>query len=330
LGYGRPASFWEIQSRSLPDALYPQALVRQILSTQGSALELSQLRQFDIEMMFNTELPFFFPRDILEQSAFGNLYRDIKSDEYDLLYLSLHELVHGLGMVTFFSQHMKHSSSALSSQFPIFASTDMSNMLTTPIISPGPQSRFAKLGIFDHSLTTPSGSFSGLMKISANIFDNNASVDDQLAGLQAARILYLQSTTARGVSSVFSSSQLQIESRGYEEKPPGLYVYTSVAQYEAASSLVHAETSIYSTTEDFLICPTVVAGSALEMLLAKFGGKFGPVGKRTIAILSTMGYRLHDQVAQDVRRELSNNASYIQMESVCIFIVVLTILINIS
>ncbi|KAI8801584.1 hypothetical protein BJ742DRAFT_577231 [Cladochytrium replicatum] len=294
LGSAGPASYFRAGRGTNPSAfyLYPQALVKQ-LRTSISNIQYSPA---DIVAVFYIDKRWWFPE----------LGRTIAATENDFEGVALHELTHGLGMVSRFITISEIVDSSL-------LTAETQKLLLPPVITSTPQGdvvpslqSWQPLAVFDSHLFVASNNRS-LADYARSIAVNfpiatsrstpqsfygdlvSAVGQDAFAAMKA---LYSLATTPGAVKFANASTD------------PSSYVVSTTNPFEKGSNLHHVDSS-YDSTQDFLMTPTVkYAGSTLTDLvnsrfgnaLASFTGgggtnaSFAPIGPAVSLVLESIGW----------------------------------------
>ncbi|KAI8802488.1 hypothetical protein BJ742DRAFT_911155 [Cladochytrium replicatum] len=294
LGSAGPASYFRAGRGANPSSfyLYPQALVKQLRSSISNI----QYSPADIVAVFYIDKKWWFPE----------LSRTIAATENDFEGVALHELTHGLGMVSRFITISEIVDISL-------LTPDTQKLLLPPVITSTPQGdvvsslqSWQPLGVFDSHLFIVSNSrsladYARSIAVNFPITTSRSTPETFYADLVSAvgqdalaamRVLYSLATTTGAVK--FANGSTDTSS----------YLVSTTNPFAKGSNLHHVD-SVYDSTEDFLMTPSVkYAGSTLTDLvnsrfgnaLASFTGSggtnasFAPIGPAVSLVLESIGW----------------------------------------
>ena len=281
LAFARPTSFWSLSGgQDASSVLYPQALVKQLVSRfQG------QLSSNDVDMVFNA--------GSVDQFYFPSESSRIKSNQYDVTYIALHELVHGLGMVSFWGLNAPEDSRVL-------GDVDRTKLLTPQVSPSGTGYEAQSIGIFDYFLGDRA-SGNGLNLWRDDIDEINAWLSgSNPQDIQSAERIY-QDATRKGEVMFAIPQNLDSDS---QTTAGTVQLHTEDGSFITGTSITHVDQTRYTRTEDFLMRPTAPVGVDLKTLMKQFGGPAQPFGRATLRILVTMGYSLKPNVDSFTRKDI--------------------------
>ena len=195
---------------------------------------------------------------------------NIASNQYDFEYIALHELVHGLGMVSFWGTFAPESR----------AGSERLSLIVPPVIS---GTSLQAIGIYDYLLAGR-----GLWR------DRRADIEAWLAtgspqGLESARQTYQEATTPASTFFVFPRG-LSLTAALSTDIVGTLQLHTENGRFIAGTSIVHVDQQKFTSNEDFLMRPSPPLGQDLKSLMQRFKGR--PFGRGLLRVFATMGYSL--------------------------------------
>lgn len=278
----------------MPDVLFPQALARQLLALGEN--RVSGLEPYDIQVEFNSDAidTFYFGPDVTQSAGTADS-GDIGAEQYDFLYIILHEQIHGLGVVSFWDTYL----SRLPQGF-LPASIDVNSLLLPPLQLDSNQTTIVgvdRTGIYDYFLTSVVGplSFRWSDQIPAITSWIQAGFNASLNGQIAAYNLY--NAAALADSTVFQIIGKPSQTVG----PIDQYVtLSSDGTFIGGTSVVHVDQKIYTGTEEFLMRPYASNGVTLKQLSDMYGGPLKPFGRSTAMLLATLGFELTDDAKSNL------------------------------
>ncbi|KAI8099997.1 uncharacterized protein BX664DRAFT_355361 [Halteromyces radiatus] len=271
--------------------MYPQATLKQFTHLKPKP----QWLEFDIIAEFNGDNNWYFVDD---SSA-------ISSDQSDLLRTILHELVHGLGFISSWSDDLYQ-------RFQPYVD-GLIPFLTPMLLTPPKQLEsimqnentdegnqpfwgFVELPM-DKYLKYHSVPLSTITNIlnnwgNANILYNsiydmvNAWVDSNLSVY--AQSVYYGSITIQDILLVFPNSNNTVT------------METSLVPFTDGSTLSHVDYSSYHNSADYLMTYTTKPGVSIASMNQAFST--GPLGPNLLQSLSSLGYRIHSQSSSSTIR----------------------------
>ncbi|KAI3646020.1 hypothetical protein MP228_008948 [Amoeboaphelidium protococcarum] len=272
LGAASPSQVFKLTGVPVPQAMYPQALVRQVLPRRST--DASLYGQYDIQMSFNSfnvKWHFYDDGDRIDRNA------------YDFEYVALHEFTHGLGFYSLINVRL-YSDTAISVQ-------EFGNVGTAP-------SNSFYQTIFDHYLAQiQGGSAQSSLGQEVTVSQWTSFDDAQVDLVNNRNVLQQFARTPGGTifnyvpsSSIFDS--LALPKRVLVDGSAAV-LYTP-RNFQNGSSVTHLDQNLYIDSRDFLMTPRIIMGVRLDQLLTQRGLQDVSFGPRVLRILSSMGYTLTD------------------------------------
>ncbi|BFZ64536.1 hypothetical protein YB2330_005683 [Saitoella coloradoensis] len=293
LGGAAPARTVPLMDADNHARFYPQAVVRQFNSSVTQNVEFSE---FDITMQINSDEDFWWT----------NKSATIGEKEYDLLYVTLHELMHGLGFSSAWEDYIHPASpTALTPNilltYPSTTSGDAGDVTFGGFV----EYAFDRLLQFNQSdtstgfeyvyatnVTTELNTlFPALLNVTYATAANltSAFLDDDAAVALAEHML-AQATTAYSISF----------SHPLTSNNTGMMLETSITPFSSGSSISHFSDSEYAATRDFLMGYAQVSGVTLQQTMASVGvpdeDAYGPFGPGLRIVLAGLGWRVRGGV----------------------------------
>ncbi|KAG0783677.1 hypothetical protein G6F22_008587 [Rhizopus arrhizus] len=262
--------------------MYPQALLKQYtkLSVQPA------WAYYDINAQFNSQVNWYFV----------NNPDPISSNQIDFLRNVVHELIHGLGFISAWSDKFYNSLSPMIdnlNQFlapKLLAATSRDPILGT-YETPQPFWGFVEFP-FDKFINTNSSS-DGLLSLSAitkelnKFYNSNALFQSALDlanawyasdAYQVASTVYQKTVTADDISVIIDNE-------------PIVWLETSLNPYREGSTLCHVDFNIYLNTSDYLMVYMANRGMSLSYLINEYSHV--PIGPKLLKIMATLGYEFN-------------------------------------
>ncbi|CAG8569484.1 10239_t:CDS:2 [Funneliformis caledonium] len=250
------------------ERLYPQALVKQF--QLGSHPEFAPV---DIVADFNSLVPFWFEGD-----------PPITNKQIGFLELILHELMHGLGF-----------NSAWSDNFPQAATPEIIGLTTEPgitdlnatIVFRGFQER----ALDKYLILLPDNKTTAFYANELNKFANGSTFKnvDDFSDKFIASPQYL---VGKEIFSYFVTPKSLVFKPSVSDKEEDMtYLETSLNPFERGSSISHVDIAMYTNTSEFLMTYLQESGRTLNDSI-RIGGNFagGAIGYKLRLILESLGY----------------------------------------
>ncbi len=244
------------------------------------------MNEADVQVQFNSDAQelYYFDRMVAERAGTPAPNGSIGSKQYDMRYIVLHELLHGLGLVTFWDTYLAYSQA--STNLP-----DKDKLMLPPLLhSDGKIVGIDKVGIYDFYLASNIG---GRL---VRWYDTLPSIAEWVKqglppsgeGYKLASQLYAAATTPRSTLFLVPNTPLQPST--------SLDQYVTIHtenKFLTGTSISHIDQTKYRTTEEFLERPYVSQGETMDGWVARNGGPLAPFGRSTVAMLVGMGYQLN-------------------------------------
>ncbi|KAL1922125.1 uncharacterized protein VTP21DRAFT_10767 [Calcarisporiella thermophila] len=276
LGFASPARMLPMQDDDGVVRMFPQALVKQ-LGVQGA-----QMASNDIIARFNTDFPYRFVEDNQQNSG---------RQQIDFLEVVMHELTHGLGFLSLWSDSVARGANLLTPQVNVRQSSN-----GVPVIQGFVESAFDRFMVTVPErqpmtkLTQQLSQVNGGRPIAARSLQEFASIlANSPQGNIAAQLGQKGVGGARGQGLAFQASR--------EAGGKLVLLETSLNPFVAGSSVSHVDRRSHLRSKDRLMMFSVDPSIAFENSLRQFGN---PVGPELTAVLSSIGYKVQPANAQTV------------------------------
>ncbi|KAG9294930.1 hypothetical protein G9A89_003963 [Geosiphon pyriformis] len=268
LGGAIPARSILIQDLDGKQRLYPQALVKQFGYNTHQ-----EFKAYDIFAEFNSKINFWFDSDP----------NPIKATQIDFLSVIVHELMHGLGFFSGWSNYLGDETEALI-PYPIYilknGCSQFIEMAFDQYMIVIPQNRnvTSYTDILNKFSTNSCTGFSSL-KSFRNAFEKSPQYE-------TAKTMYKHSIT---------KNSLGFLPRGKKDIKDALILETGLGTYQQGSSIGHVDYQTYTNSSDFLMrfmqddCV-----SLQDAILAGGNYKGGAIGPKLKMVLETLGYATQD------------------------------------
>ncbi|CAB4399069.1 unnamed protein product [Rhizophagus irregularis] len=279
LGSTRPARMIPIQDTDGKVRLYPQALLKQ--------LELPEHPQYgpsDIITSFNSDTNFWFEGDPLYTLK----------DNSDMLYVVVHELIHGLGFTTAWRDYFNIQAII---PVPGYFSTDT-------------KGQFFEFGFDKNLVLLPSGKSLTSIADELNKFPIKLDITDnefissflKSPQFPIAKNLYKNAVT-HGTIGFLITPNLQPNTPITQDDV--VLLETSLNPFLRGSSLAHVDAQTYFDSSDFLMMYSYPKISLGQMMFnVGSTNTTGPIGPKLRLLLGTLGYEVKKDYIPPVK--LSN------------------------
>ncbi|RHZ48287.1 hypothetical protein Glove_553g59 [Diversispora epigaea] len=268
LGAAMSARYIPLTSDDNIKRLYPQVLVKQLcLNPHPEYID------YDINAFFNAGQEWWFKTD----------NETIKSNQYDFYAVLLHELIHGLGFVSSWSNNLE--------------TLDNRNTTgITPYLDYSDNNKFFGFSeyIFDRYVKFIRNNV--VCTSTDYTFQLNEAVENGTSfnGYSEFVTKMKSSPQWKYAESAFKCATTNdsmyftpAKDTSWNDK---IYLETSLKPYQLGSSISHISDERYEPTEDFLMTYSFAPGESLEYLIQKGGNYKSPIGPRILSILESIGY----------------------------------------
>ncbi|UZO16338.1 uncharacterized protein OCT59_007727 [Rhizophagus irregularis] len=248
--------------------LYPQALYKQM-----NLPEHPQFKKNEILAMFNSNVSYWFEGDPLP----------MPKRRVDILYVVVHELIHGLGFSTAWNNNVGEALIPLIG--PSFT-TPTSTPEGFPVAANG---QFLE-SIFDkYIILLPSGKPLTSITDELNKFPINME-------MQETEFInsFIASPQFPFSQEVYKSAITQGAMSFRLTKDDDFILETSIVPFAQGSSIAHADLQTYLSTSDFLMMFTYPPRSTLGQMMSKAGSAntTGPIGPKLRLLFEILGYEV--------------------------------------
>nr|CAG8608143.1 10056_t:CDS:2 [Entrophospora candida] len=268
--------------------LYPQSLVKQFrLATHPEFLPS------DIEAEFNSDQEYWFEDDVTP----------INQNQTAFVLLTTHELMHGLGFLSFWRPNFSAENATELVPFP--------NLIDAPTPPAIIFNGFYE-SIFDRFLIVSEGgtaltSFTAELNTFATIGTQFDSLDDFYAKFKASP-QYAKATEMLKYSTTPLSLAFLAKGLDFKTIVPDktandslYYLETSIVPYKAGSSGTHVSLYLYEKTSEFIMVYLINPGRGVKDAI-KDGGNYvgGAIGPKLKSVFESMGYTTADNLTPEI------------------------------
>ncbi|RIA84490.1 hypothetical protein C1645_832164 [Glomus cerebriforme] len=278
--------------------LYPQSLVKQF--QYHTHLEYSQ---YDIGAIFNSEAKYWFGNI---NNSNNNYNIGIEKNQFDFLYIILHELIHGLGFGSSWDQYYIGLITPLIINKFNGISVNIESNDNNNNYNKG-KVKFVEWAFDKYVILMGNGTKVSSITQELNKFFDQSSLDNVEITQRDFEINFHNSKQYNIAKQMFDIAQtpntigfLSKENNNNSKEKRDLnkdivLLETSFNPFRVASSISHIDNSLYSNTEDFLMRPIIMNGVTLQQEIIN-GGNYsgGPIGPKLKQILATLGYLTKD------------------------------------
>ncbi|KAI3657021.1 hypothetical protein MP638_007293 [Amoeboaphelidium occidentale] len=320
LGAGSPSSFLQLGGKEFPDALFAQPLARQVLAqtgrTSASTRASASFSQYDLEMKFNSDQNFYFSAEVMKLSKARATPRPIANNQFDFLFVVLHEMLHGLGFFSMWNLNLAGVSN-LPSSF------DANRALSPQLLQDSSTGElFPVSSVFDLFIVSNTRNgvkkWVDVQKTFSTGFEATASQQQTSSALNAAQQLYRDATTPGVVRFVYPQFIFDSSESSWTKLSTfDTVLNTRYSPFVSGSSLAHND-DVYKSGSDFLMTAALEPGVSMEVLMNN--GIFSPLGKRATAVLVAMGYTPQPAVADVLGRTIASSATRSSMSFNTLFV----------
>ncbi|RGB32843.1 hypothetical protein C1646_743688 [Rhizophagus diaphanus] len=272
-GAAYPTQFYLLQDDDGMKRLYPQSLVKQYQFKKHP-----EFAPIDIIATFNSIVNWHFPSDsdVL-----------IQPKQFDMLYIVLHELIHGLG---FYNGWMGYKNNPIAViPLPIYVNPN-GIVLKNNLFSFG--SSFIEFMMDKYTILLSNGTqisqFTQKLNTFFDEYKTNAFSDEFVNSSQFkfAQDLLVLATTPK------SLGLLPRNSKNYSIDS---FILETSIPFEQGSSLIHVDYRNYINTNDFLMTYNIIDGISTDNMILNNGNySGGPIGPKLKQIMETFGYTTAD------------------------------------
>ncbi|RHZ82615.1 hypothetical protein Glove_108g6 [Diversispora epigaea] len=275
LGATTPSRFYLLRSKDGIVRAYPQALAKQF------QLELNDTLSYDIEMIFNPSYEFWFNGD-----------EPISALQYNFFTISLHEIFHGLGFMSFFDNSFAVNyglSSESISPLPELTSVSGGELFEgfietifdrfVYILADSSEPENTKINSFTN-ITAEFNKFGPPPKNYSNEIEFLKNLSDSPQWKNLTPYLYKKATLQDSIIFVPFN----------EDVSNGTFLETGIA-YNPGSTISHVSSNKYEDTSDFLMVYQTNPGISTESLINEFGDLISP---RLKTIMHSIGFLTKD------------------------------------
>ncbi|RHZ48315.1 hypothetical protein Glove_553g48 [Diversispora epigaea] len=267
LGSAYSARYVPLISDDKITRLYPQALVKQFCLNP-----CPEYNAYDISARFNSDFDWWFRTD----------NETIKSDQYDFYAVLLHELIHGLGFISSWSNSLETLDNRNTTGItPDFGYSD--NIFSE--FSEYIFDRYVKF-IRNNVVCTSTDYTFQLNKA----VENGTSFNDYsefVTKMKSSPQWKYAESALKCATTNDSMYFTPAKDTSWNDK---IYLETSFNPIVSGSSISHVSDERYEPTEDFLMTYSFAPGESLEYLIQKGGNYKSPIGPRILSILESIGY----------------------------------------
>ncbi|KAI9006574.1 hypothetical protein CLU79DRAFT_780076 [Phycomyces nitens] len=285
--------------------MYPQAMLKQFTKLTV----IPKWAQYDINAMFNSDVSWYFYNDS----------EKIRSNQTDLLRTVIHELVHGLGFISSWSDEMYTRFAPYVDDLPKFItpskltpSTELQSIASNVKTSEGTQPFWGFVEFpLDRLLYTSSPV--GPVPLTQFTKTLNSWCDSNVlfAGMidmvntwyaskerQTAEAMYQMATTSCDVSITSTRYQNVLQNMFWLE--------TSLIPFMRGSTFTHVDQTTYESSAEYLMVYNADRGVSLDSLTEQYST--GPLGPNLRIVLLDLGYSLHPQFTNGTIGDLVKNS----------------------
>jgi hypothetical protein len=285
LGQATPNRQILLQGDDNVSRMYPQALVKQLDPSKAPGSSSSA----DILAEFNSDAKFWFQRS----------NKTISSSQVDFLLVVSHELIHGLGFTSSYSDYWNSDTPQALTPNPMIESQSNGKAR----ISGFTENIFDKYMIRNDNNQAITDSVATPLNNWAQNTQYVSSADDLFDQFQSSNV-YSLSTNLLNLAVNQNSLALNLNTTGGP-----LFLETGLKPFQPSSSISHVDISKYSNSNEFLMQWEINSGISLADSMKKIGGQWNtaPYGPNLIQFLGNMGYPTNSNPDPKVFLQLSDS-----------------------
>ncbi len=302
LGHASASRYWSTRDgfEGNSNFWYPQALVKQLSDTdliwEGE----------DITIKFNSDVPNRqeYKRQNLRRFWFKDDKKPIQPPQFDFEYVALHELMHGLGLMTLWTTEMTKFTNAKKILTPSFEISihNYANGTKEQVFS-----GFRPPHIYDRFIVnakTGQPVFKSFQVLSQNKLTHDMPMKKFEEVLHSKEVhqetssMYQMTTTPDAIE-IRLPKLTDNQARAFKKAgvsmssdPMSIKLHTRYKEFREGSTLSHFDQDAYKGQADFLMRPEAQSGVRLLGITPK--DKF-PVGPGTMRLLQAIGYELNEE-----------------------------------
>ncbi|KXN72636.1 hypothetical protein CONCODRAFT_4493 [Conidiobolus coronatus NRRL 28638] len=266
--------------------MYPQALVKQLDPSKAPGSGSSA----DILAEFNSDAKFWFQRS----------NKTISSNQVDFLLVVSHELIHGLGFTSSYSDYWNTDNPQALTPNPIIESQSNGKAR----ISGFTENIFDKYMIRTDNNQAITDSVATPLNNWAQNTQYASSADDLFDQFQNSNV-YNLSTNLLTLAVKENSLALNLNTTSGP-----LFLETGLTPFQPSSSISHVDIDKYKNSNEFLMQWEINSGISLADSMKKIGGQWNtaPYGPNLIQFLGNMGYPTNSNPDPKVFLQLSDSS----------------------
>ncbi|KAI8968193.1 hypothetical protein BDF20DRAFT_828242 [Mycotypha africana] len=273
--------------------MYAQPLLKQF----GNLTAKPAWSRYDIEAQFNSETNWYYPTDD----------GPIGSNQIDFLGNVIHELIHGLGLMTswgdIFFRHLA----------PLFPDNVLEYFITPSLLASMDKAQ----SLNDYSSSQPfwgfvEFAFDKFLAYKTKRFNTTDGSFHSLSSTTTRLNKFAQSNTLFRTAVDFANAWYHSESYEHAKRAYGravtaleisaivnnepiFWMETSLDPFSPGSSLCHVDQSQYANTSDYLMIYSAQQGISSTSLTTRY--PYGPIGPRLAKMMAALGYRMDPKYA---------------------------------
>ncbi|KAL7749677.1 hypothetical protein RI367_004905 [Sorochytrium milnesiophthora] len=270
------SAYWRCDTDAHGHALLPQSLVKQLVTRQQLEGKLSATHaDMDIQLNVTDTNPWVWWR---EQSP------SIAPYQKDVSLLFVHELLHGLGFISFWTYHQVAGSLYMVPEWIFQKQRDRWIHTVYDALLIHSSRNIAMQTMADQLMESPLPSLSGL---SQACLSAKCDESDHWQRFQAWRTSQ-QGTLSASLAAELSrgaSEQVFVQGHGGEQ------VYVETAGGDGGTPFTHLNHTAYANTADFAVALSAGYNTTLQDMQSRYPQLIGP---KTWSVLRKMGYMIKD------------------------------------